>query len=199
MTWQASTVLESLTSVLSGATEFKTIGHCEINYDEDEALVPMVQLHISKGNMHSPGTGVYNNFQHSFTIQVDMISSATAEFDLSAIENPSATPAQRATAITAGQLATKLAHDKAYSAFEVLFDYINSVENYDMGLPEFSIKSRKFEDYKIDNTILDGGLATVFLTAELDLTVIETVTGLVPVESEDPPVKGVIDGENPID
>lgn len=199
MTWQASTILESLTTVLSSATEFKTIGNCEINYDEEEALVPIVQLHISKGNMHAPGTGVYSNFQHSFTIQIDMISSATAEFDLSAIENPAATPAERATAIAAGQLATKLAHDKAYAAFEVLFDYINGVENYDMGLPEFSIKARKFEDYKIDNTVLDGGLATVFLTAELSLVVVETVTGLIPEASEEPPVKGIIDGENPID
>lgn len=199
MTWQASTILESLTTVLSAATEFKTVGNSEINYNEDEALVPIVQLHISKGNMHSPGTGVYNNFQHSFTIQVDMISSSTAEFDLSVLENPSATPAQRATAIAAGHLATKLAHDKAYAAFEVLFNYINGVENYDMGLPEFSIKSRKFEDYEIDNTVLDGGLATVFLTAKLHLIVVETVTGLTPEASEDPPVQGVIDGENPID
>ena len=191
-------VLDAFASLLAASPDFQVIGSPDANYDESEsAFLPIVELHIPDGNFHDRGSSVYGKKTHSFKIQVSIIASARSSYDLALINNPGSTPEQIATAITAGQTATHNAFVSAYDILSLVFSFINNAQNYDLGMDEFEIKDKRYSDYKMSKPVLTGNMATVTIVSSIDCIVEEDTTGLTPVASEEPPVKGVVDGTLP--
>jgi hypothetical protein len=193
----AKQVLDGLSSLLALSGDFSVIDP-NVAYSEEVAgTKPIVELHISDGDFSDIGSSNIGKKMHSFCIELSVIASSSAKYDLSVIESPSSTDEQRATAIENGQRAANAAYAIAFQTFILAFGIINNRANYDFGLAKYSLKKKKFGKYKIDRHMVNGNLATVIGTSKIECTVEEDVSGVTPVESEDPVAIGEIDGDLP--
>ena len=134
-------VLNYLANLLSSDENFSLIDS-DISYSEDETgTKPIVELHISRGNFFSKGSCVIGDKIHTFNIQISVIASSAAKYDLSVIENESSTNEQRAIAIEAGQRAANNAFNIAFTVFDLVFSIINNRANQDFGMTKNTIKN----------------------------------------------------------
>lgn len=193
----AKQVLDGLATLLATSGDFSVIDPSVAYSEEVAGTKPIVELHISDGDFSDIGSSNIGKKMHSFCIELSVIASSSAKYDLSVINNPLSTDEQVATAIEGGQRAANSAYSIAFQTFVLAFSLINHRANYDFGLPKYTLKKKRFGKYKIDRHVINGNMATVIGTSKIECTVEENVSGVTPVASDDPVVTGEIDGDLP--
>lgn len=190
-------VLNYLATLLATDGSFSVIDPQAAYHEDESGTKPIVEMHISGGDFFAPGSSPTGDKLHSFTIEIHVIASASAKYDLSVIENPSSTEEEVATAMIAGLGAANIAYGIIFEVFSLIFDLINNRANYDFGLEKYTLKKKELGKYNIERHVTSGNLATVHGMSKIDLLVVEPVEGVTPIASEEPPVQGVIAGDLP--
>jgi hypothetical protein len=121
---------------------------------------------------------------HSVQFTLEMFVCEPSEVDVSVLESPTATDADRSTALAAGRLAADRADDAFDEFAELLFQIIMDARHQDLGLADYTVGSRWVRSVT-KNAVQPAG-EFVMLAGEMNLigSVEETVTGAVPVVGE---------------
>jgi hypothetical protein len=165
------TIKNSLISLLGAAEagRYRTIGFQQQgqsaieNLDNDRS----VQVFYSSGLFPKSGGSRRGATRHNITYRVEMTVSKATEGDVSVLENPSSTPAQRATALAAFQDAAALADSSLDDLIDIVYQIIMDARNRDVGLST-PVADTWINQIQKDNPLPRGEY--VVLTGSMDFT-----------------------------
>lgn len=154
---------------VQGAAAEETIGinrRVQVFYDSGE---------FSKGKAAITGGPT----QHEITYRVELTVSAQSRADLAVINDPEATQAQLAAAITSFQTAASEADDKLDEFFEVVYQILMDSRNSEIGTtgPPFKVNSRWVGGMQKDSPLGQGEFAVLTGTIDFTCQAVEDVLG----------------------
>jgi hypothetical protein len=143
-----------------------------------------VRVYYSGGDFPKSAGSLRGPVDHSLQFTLELLVVEPSEVDLSVLESPTATPAQRVTALAGGRLAADRADDAFDEFAELLFQIIMDARNQDLGLADYTVGSRWIRS--VNKRAVEPIGEYVMLAGEMNLigSVEETVSGVVPVAGE---------------
>jgi hypothetical protein len=112
-----------------------------------------------KGGMFPENIGQMNGpFQHNPTFQFDLTTVDKAKIDLATLNNPSATAAQRITALEGRQEAAEIANASMDQLFDDVYQILMDPANRDLGLPVGIVIKRWINQFQKDDPVETGEL-----------------------------------------
>jgi len=204
MTMSFRTLKASIVSILGAAAAadgtFRVIGY------QDQGLAAeavadsfrTVRVYYKKGTFDRSRNSTEGPLQHDTQFAIELVSAKAAKGDLATLENPSATNAQRATALLGFQEATFEADESIDELIDKVFQVIMAADMTELGLDVGDISDRWIDE--IEKTEIPSQGQFVIIGADLPLTarVVEDLTGAIPVDAEDPALTATIE-DNMID
>ncbi len=114
---------------------------------------------------------------HETTFKIELTVAQEAEVDLAVLNSPTATPAQKVTALNGLENAAKLADDSIDELFEKVYEILMDGLNYDFGLNKGIISDRMVNNFGKDEPVPRGDLVVLTGSAILTLNIAEQVPG----------------------
>lgn len=192
MTMMFRTIKAALVTILGNAAsgEYRVLGYQSQSID---ALTVAgehrkVAVHYRSGSFPRSGASQRGPVRHEMDFQIELLVSAKAQGDVSALENPDSTESQRATAIANFVPAAK-AVDNAMDEFidvvyQVLMD--NEAVKLDNGTDgDLAVANRWISRVQKDDPLPSGGLAVLTATLTYNVVAMETITGAAVVDEMD--------------
>lgn len=190
------TIKDGLITLLGNeaAGRFIVLGYQKQSQRAEELLNNKrnVQVYYARGEFPKSKASTNGPIQHDMTFNIDCMVSKSAEVDLTPLENPAATPLQKATALAASRSASQLADDSMDELFEIIDQIIMDARNIDLGL-DFKIASRWIGRMDKDSPLPNGEYVVLTGIMQLTCSIDEQVLGLTPALAT-----GGIDCEIPI-
>ena len=180
---QFETLVANIRTVLGAAATlngFTVVGYQEqsINPEEVEGDNRSVRVYANEGNFPRSASSLQGPHKHAVTIMFECTVAEACEIDLDIINDPDATPAQKAAAI----LASKAAESKADASLDELFRNIFQIlmDNRNLKFSVPTASNRAFESWRKNDEIENyGDLVVLTGRAQLSMQVTETVSGAV--------------------
>lgn len=177
------------------AGRFRVIGKQVMSKSADEIMNNdrLVQVYYSDGNFPKSGR-LHGPKTHDIVIEIDMSASASAEGDLSILDNPLATAIQKAAAIAAIREASEIADTKIDELIDAVYNILMDARHEGLLLEKGLISSRWIDRIQKD-TLLERG-EFVVKTANMKYTcrVQEIVSG----DIGNQPARVIYDSTTPI-
>lgn len=133
------TIKEALVRLLgdNAGGNFRVIGYQEQAQSATETLVVdrSVQVFTQRGTFPKEAGSINGPTEHEITYALDLMVSAAAEGDLSALDNPAATPAELQAAIATFREGAGRADFYFDEFVDLLYQIIMDARNQDLGLP----------------------------------------------------------------
>lgn len=172
MTMAYRTVKEQIVTLLgnSAAGRFRVIGYRGQSQASSEIKNSdrSVQVYYSDGQFPKSAGGRIGRKIHDITIELDLSASASAKGDLSALNDESATPAEKAIAISTIKEASEEADEKIDELIEYVYQILMDARNEGLQFEKGFISNRWIDRIQKD-TLLEHG-ALVVKTANLKYT-----------------------------
>ena len=182
MTMIFETVKSSIVSILGtdGSGLFQTVGFQRQSVAAEQVLdeLRQVQVYYSRGDMPKRAGRNTGPVHHDATYRIEMTVSKAAVGDLSTLDNPSATPAQLATALSNFTEATAEADSSLDELIGFVYQILMDGENYDMGVTKGTVSNRWVTNIQKDTPQPRGSLVVLTGAMDLNLRIAEPVTGL---------------------
>lgn len=142
-----------------------------------------VRVFYSNGDFDK-NRSVRGPYGHDLTFDLEFIVAENALVDLTVLNDPNATPAQKMSALAAKANASDLADDSWDEFADIIFQIIMDARNIDLGLADYTVSSRWVTNIQ-KNDIEPVG-EYVVLTGKMVLTahVEEIVSGETPVAGD---------------
>jgi len=192
----AHQVKDSLLTLLSNNSKglFIVVGCKPTSFHENESLIPIVIATIADGNFLEKGN-VRNqsNCLHECNISIKIISSSESGIDLNIINSPESTSQELSDAIYLSTKAEINAKNLLEGVFYEIYNIINDVRYYNLGMPDGTVTKKRISKYSFDQKLDTGSLVTVSGIIYLNITVNEKITGITPVLNESPGTYGEVD------
>lgn len=145
-----------------------------------------VQVYYAEGDFPKSKSSINGPTQHDITFNIDCLVSKQAEVDLSALNNPASTPAEKAAALLAMRPAGHLADESLDELFDIIYQVVMDARNQDLGLdPGMAIASRWVDRMSKDSPIPAGDRCVLTGIIRLTLSIDEQLGGLEPVLATD--------------
>jgi hypothetical protein len=181
-------IKEGLITLLGNeaAGRYVTLGYQKQGQRAEELLDDNrnIQVYYSSGELPKSKSSLNGPMQHDITFNIDCMVSKRAQVDLSAIENPAATPAEKAVALAAMRPAGRLADDSLDELFDIVYQVLMDAENLDLSL-DFEIANRWIERITKDSPIPAGEYCVLTGIIQLTCSIDEQVSGIEPVVATD--------------
>jgi hypothetical protein len=166
MTMNFETLEDSITTLLTAAEagRYTTIGWETRSESGDEVVDNgrTVQVFYSEGEFPGSGGSIRGPIAHDpMQFRIILTASKGTTADLAVLDNPSATDAQRITALANIQYAEKLASKSWNELAGIVWNELMDVRNKDLGLASNSVGSRWIQMMKKDDPVKYGSLVVV--------------------------------------
>ena len=190
MTMMFRTVKAALVTILGNAAtanQYRVLGYQSQSTDAltTTGADRKVAVHYRSGSFPRSGASQRGPVRHEMEFQIELLISAKASGDVSALESPDSSEAQRATAITnfvpAAQ-AVDVGMDGFIDAvYQVLMD--NEAIYLDDGTDgDLKVANRWISRVQKDDPLPSGGLAVLTATLTYNVVAMETITGKAAVD-----------------
>lgn len=190
MTMMFRTIKSALVTILGNAASgnYRVLGYQSQSTDALTAAGEnrKVAVHYRAGSFPRSAASQRGPVRHEMEFQIELLVSARAQGDVSALESESSTEAERATAISNFIPAAK-AVDTAMDEFidviyQVLMD--NEAVYLDDGVNgDLKVANRWIASVQKDDPLPTGGLAVLTATLVYNVVAMETITGAAAVGS----------------
>jgi hypothetical protein len=164
-------VVAAINQILAdnAAGEYTTIAEQQqtVNAKEVKNKLRRVQAFYRAGDF-PPEKSSYAASTHVIQVDIIFYVAEAAEGDLSILNNPASTPAQRATALGQFVMASKKANDSMDDLLSIVYSILTAAENSDLGLPYGTISNLWIDNFRKDDSLEQGDLFV--LTGSLRLT-----------------------------
>jgi hypothetical protein len=191
-------VRDALITLLGDASndEYRVLGYQEQGRAAQEIKDNnrLVQIFYSSGRFPGSKSGLSGPYQHDPTYKVQLSASKETSVDLSALQNPSATPEEIEAAWDALKPAEQAADEALDELWSLVFNVLMDPRNRDFGL-DYKIGSRWLDDFNKDSIIPRGRLAILTGSANLTCTIEEEIIGEIGIPGQDICVTVDIDGD----
>lgn len=190
MTMQFRTIKDALNTLLDkeAAGRYNVVGYQTKSKGADEVKNSnrFVQAYYRNGDFDGRRTGPS---KHKAVIDIDLTVATDNKVDLSVLDDPDATDAQRAAVITARLDSGKRCDDLIDELFDIIWNIIMDARNEYLGLdettyPDIKVDSRYVNTFRKDDPIPDGDLMLLTAKATLIFNLTEQVSGDTGVASE---------------
>jgi len=153
------------------AGRYQTIGFQRQRTDASQASGNnrFVQCYYSAGDFSTRGGRLNGPIKHDMTFRIDLTVSAPAQVDLAVINNPTATPSAKATALANLQESSAIADESLDELVEIVYQVLMHGLNLDLGLSKGTVANKWLTDINKDRPIERGEL--MILTGSMRLTV----------------------------
>jgi hypothetical protein len=147
-----------------------------------------VAVHYRSGSFPRSAASQRGPTRHEMEFQVELLTSAKASGDVSALENPASSASERATAISnftpAAKACDALMDGFIDAIYQVLMD--NEAIYLDNGTDgDLKVANRWISRVQKDDPLPDGGLAVLTATITYNVVAMETITGAAAVGDMD--------------
>jgi len=187
MTMVFETVQASIVAILAAAEagRYQTVGYQRQSVNADTVLddLRQVQVFFSRGDFSKRAGRNTGSVGHDATYRIELTVSKAAVGELSVLDNPSATPAQLATALANYNEATYEADTSLNELAGIVYQVLMDGLNYDMGQSKGSVSSRWVPSISKDTPTTRGALVVLTGSLELNLRITEAITGDTGTES----------------
>lgn len=182
------TIRDAIISTLgTGAgSDFRVIGYQKRAQDESTIIDTdrSVQVFYSAGRFPEESSSCAGALDHHMTFAFRMMVAQPAKVDLTTLNNPASTAAQRAVALAAKQEAEYLADQSIDDLWDKVVQIIMSGINIDFGLA-FNVSSRLINDFEKMAPLDDGQYIILSANATLTCRIDEQVPGETPLSATD--------------
>jgi hypothetical protein len=180
------TIKSALETLLNNeaAGRFDVIGYQRQSKGAEETQ-KLVTVFYKSGNFPISASARYGaTVKHEIEFSIEFTVSTPAEMDLSIIDNPASTPAERSAAIGAMITGAKIADDSIDELFDDVWNIILNPINADFQLNQFEIQDRWIDDITKDEAQPRGELIILTGRARLTCTAEEIPGGETPTPAE---------------
>lgn len=159
-----------------------------------------VQVFYTSGEFPPSGGSISGPVKHGLTFRIDLTVGSASKGDLTAINDPTSTPAQVAAAMEGFQTSAALADKSFDDLFEIVYQIVMDARNIDIGLDPGEVSSRwigsveKSEPFARGEYIVIGGMLEFTCIVSEDLVGDEGLPAdqvdgavLVDIETHTPP------------
>jgi hypothetical protein len=156
------TIKAAMVATLGAAqgTNFQTIGYQRKNKSaEDINQKKMVQVYYSSGDFPLSGGTQKGPKSHDISFNIDMTVAVSAEADLTVLNNPASTPAERASALAGVLTASEKADNELDELIEIVYQILMDARNMWLGLAKGYFASRYITRVQKDQTLEEGKFA----------------------------------------
>lgn len=164
----------------NSSSQFRVIGRQVMSKAADEIRDNdrLVQVYFAdgqfpkSGRMHGPKT-------HDVTIEIDMSASASAEGDLSILDDDNASQFQKAQALIAIREASEIADEKIDELIELVYQILMDARNESLNFSVGEISSRWIDRIQKDTLLERGSLVVKTANMKYTCRVQEIVSGAI--------------------
>jgi len=139
-----------------------------------------VEVYYSQGDFPQGQGSLSGPMTHEVTFKIDLTASAAAKGDLATLENPAATPAEIAAALTGFKKARIEADRSLDELWRLVWQALMAASSIDLEMSR-KIASRWLTNYRKDTPITHGELVVLTGSADFTCKIEEETTGLIPV------------------
>jgi len=165
----------------AAANRYRTIGYKSdataaggvVNSDRS------VQVYNKSGDFPRKGGSLSGPVMHEPTVAIELTASATAQGDLSTLDNPAATVPELTAALAAFKDATLAADDSLDELVDIVYQIIMKASNLDLGHAD-PISERWISGWTKTNPMQQGQYVTLIASMDLTYKIDEQVTGDTP-------------------
>lgn len=175
------TVKTALKTLLNDSSlgNFRVIGFDRQAKGADEFLNNdrLVQVYYTEGEFPKSSGGMRGSKSHNISLDIDLTCSAKAQADLSILDNPAATEAQKANALAGLKEAAEIADEKIDELIDRVYQIIMDARNERLGLTKGFISSRWIDRIQKDSILERGDLVVKTANMRYTCRVQESVLG----------------------
>lgn len=186
MTMNFRTIKAAIQTVLSNYAS--TGNYRVVGYDDDKigadylkGSYRLVEVYNTEGTFPRNRSGFGGSVMHEVTTAIDLTVSAQAQLDLSVIDDPSASAAAVAAALTASQKAIGVADTAMDEFIDTVYQLLMDNRNRTMGLATGTIADRWVATWRKSKPMTRGSMAVCNATMDLTYSANEDILGTTPV------------------
>lgn len=127
----------------------------------------LVQAYYAGGTFPRGAGRITGPVQHDMTFRLDLTVTASAQGDLATLNNPLATPPEKAAALLALQEAAARADIAMDALVDIVYQVLMDARNVDLQLPVGTISNRWIENFDKNDPVTEGEY--VILTGAMQL------------------------------
>jgi hypothetical protein len=162
-------VKDALVNLLGteAAGRFRVLGYQDRGTDATELLDELrsVQVFYSGGKFPKSGGAWTGPSKHDMNYEIILSVGKANKVDLSVLDNPASTPAQKASALAASQTSTELVETSYNELLALVYQILMDNRNQDLGISDPVVTSRWIVDFekerptdKAGYTVMNGAL-----------------------------------------
>jgi hypothetical protein len=186
MTMMFRTVKAALVTILGNAStgSYKVIGYQRQSTDADTATGTNRRVSVSyvSGSFPRSGSSPRGPVRHEMEFAIELLCSAKASGNLSALSNPSSTDEQKAAAIAAFTPAAEAVETQMDAFIDTIYQVLmnNEAIRLDDGtLGDLKVANRWISSVRKDDPMPSGALAVLTATLTYNVVAMEEITGAV--------------------
>lgn len=169
------------------STFFRTIGEQKQSTDAEQVKgnLRTVQVFYSEGD-YPRDSNNYIQVRHAITIQLLYTVSSPAKVDLSVLDDPEESAANKQAALLAASEGSRLADRLMDELRRMVSQIIMDPANIELGLDPYVVANRWLNNFRKSEPIDKGNLFILTGTETFTCIVDETFTGATTIEAEEP-------------
>lgn len=173
------TVRDAIEATLNtdAAARYQVIGYQEQATSAEERVTPTVAVYYSAGTFPKSGGSITGPNTHNATFRLEFTVTSASEGDLATLQDPDATEAAYAAALTSFQSAARDADRLLDTLFSDVYGVIMDARNELFGLTVGDVASRWLGQFDKDTPVPRGEVVTLTGNAQLTCTVDEAILG----------------------
>ena len=177
------TALAALLAANAASLGYSIVGYQAQSHGAEEIANYQrhVEVYYGSGTFPRDKSSIVGPFAHEVTYKVSLIISGTARADLSVLESPTATDAQRASALEASLAAADFADRLWDDLAAKVWNLLMMPANRSLGLDTGVVSDRYISNLKKNSPSRQGSFVILDGTMDYTCRVIETPTGETPV------------------